>query len=182
MSKRVLIEGGGGAGKSTLLQALHDCPTNRDYEARAFPSEGNQIGQLLRRVFRHETTVSERAMFYLFLAENEDVELPDNCIVDRHSCVSSLVYQTKHWHQDLIWQLTADARKMFDAIYILDVPVAIAVERIERRGILKPFYEQDLNTVRQRYLAVADMVHATVLDGTLPSVENAKRIIDECGL
>jgi len=189
----IIFEGMDGSGKSTLAQAVLSCSTEQGWwlkppTSMAFPSHDGEVGKLIRRVFSGDVQVgggirsTASVLGYLMVADAVDIEpmllghIADGTSVlcDRHATVSGWAYQRECWSTDQI--LAIQQREQFHratVTFILDVPVVVAMERINLRGSRNPIYEMEgipyVSRLRARYVAYAAMHDdVVVLDGTRP--------------
>jgi thymidylate kinase len=200
-----------GSGKSTILREVAGLLEAQDVKHHrfAFPSRHNgAIGGLIRDVLEGKVVVQEEAMLWLFTAEGVQMETTlheaaqrgEIVLCDRHTAISALVYQTvTHFREDVravnrIANFTAP-----DRIYIVDVPVDVALSRRKSRGgSTAVFYEpteiKKLEDMRLKYLNLVEdfsqrnpdgdsvwcgNTYARLIDGTLPVAVNAKKIVWE---
>lgn len=142
------------------------------------PSNG-VVGQLLRQALRgREVEVGQDAMALLFAADRLDhlqreilpaLQRGQDAVVDRY-LLSSLAYQG--WAVgDQRWVEGINSRARWpDTTLILDVPVPVALERIEGRSEERSVFEHEpmLQDIRQLYLDLAARHgQVRVIDGTL---------------
>lgn len=152
----------------------------------AYPTVTSAVGQLIRRVFNGQETVSKRAMAFLMLADGLEAEPVVNAhyqgggyvVTDRHPLVSGWAYQSEIYGLDYI--LAYQRREQFlypERVFIMDTPPACVATRLAARWEREPrntMYEspalEHLEDLRAKYLAYAIMNkhHARVLDGTQP--------------
>lgn len=195
--KVVVLEGMDGSGKSTILREVAGQLEALDVKhcQFAFPSRHNgAIGGLIRDVLEGKVVVQEEAMLWLFTAEgiqmettlHEAAQRGEIVLCDRHTAISALVYQTAiHRLEDIfaVNQIADFAAP--DLIYIVDVPVDVALSRRKSRGgSTAVFYEpteiKKLEDMRFKYLnLVARVGYTSLIDGTLPVAVNAKKIVQE---
>jgi dTMP kinase len=194
--KYICFEGGDGTGKSTLARALY--MRTDDAATIRFPSDGD-VGQLIRSGLMGETKLDERAYLYLFAADglneekNIDALLDDSrhVICDRHPTLSGRVFQPLHHpdaHIEAVYNSAAeDGISMPDHLFVLDIPVSDALERMASREKYKDvvFEKADpeyIAMLRVRYLQLAKRFGGTVLDGTLPTEELVELVLAQTGL
>lgn len=183
MTPRYLVfEGLDGSGKSTLARAVTDALQRHDHHVRtlAFPGRTSAVGRLIRDVFEGEETVSDEAMLWLFVAEAKDLEPQITqhlgqrqwVVVDRHTLVSSRVYQGPLHGQGAVEAVIWPAKlRTPDRVYLLDVPPETALARCQERSVGLAAYETaDLTLLgqrRQEYRKLFDQfLGARLLDGT----------------
>lgn len=189
----VVFEGTDGSGKSTLSKVVAE---QRLYRwARppvhmAFPSKDGEVGKLIRRAFAREVVLGDgivdgtqdRVFGYLMVADLVDrshlirrhLTARTSVVCDRYATVSGWAYQLNCMSVDELLAVQQRARLVRpDVVFLLDVPPAVAVERMRQRGEIKnPIFERDgfayVEGLRRRYLAYASLHDevVVVLDGT----------------
>jgi dTMP kinase len=197
--KYVVFEGPDGSGKSTLASMLAKALQNAPRLVRtfAFPGRASAIGNLIRDVFEHRTSVSPEAMMWLFVAEGKDME-PQICrhvsdgdwvICDRHTMVSGLVYQSRIHGLNQVADVTRPANFIVpDRIYLVDVPATVSLERrAARGGERNTLYEpEQLEQVEVQCAAYRELrarfASSVVLDGTRPLDANLRWMWKDLGL
>ena len=157
-AKVVWIEGMDCTGKSTLSSALatqavilgHYPKTCLD----SSPSESRPIGFLIREKMRGRAPISSKAMLWLFLADMVDMEEnlkphikeDDLVIVDRHTFVSSLVYQPEVHHQAVVEfandSIPACLVHLPDLLVIVNAGYEQMLRRMDERHKEKEIYEK----------------------------------------
>lgn len=196
--KVIVFEGMDGSGKSTILREVAGQLEAQDVKHRqyAFPSRHNgAIGGLIRDVLEGKVVVREEAMLWLFTAEGVQMEAAlheaaqrgEIVLCDRHTMISALVYQTTlHRHKDVYAVNQIAAFALPDQVYIVDVPVDVALSRRKSRGgATAVFYEpteiKKLEDMRLKYLnlTAGETLPTSLIDGTLPVAVNAKKIVRE---
>ncbi len=185
----IVFEGIDGSGKSTLARAvavvLTELGIKRAPIVYSFPTRDRPIGKLIRSMFTSpEPVVAPEAMAYLFVADGLDMENAIRCdleapgrvvVEDRHPTISGWVYQQETHDLQTIMQIqTQHLFRPADMVFILDVPVSVALERRAARGLPTEMYEKGdtdyLERLRGRYMAYHMLYDNTcVLDGTQPT-------------
>jgi dTMP kinase len=200
------FEGVNGCGKSTvtatveaeIIAAGHRvCPI-------MFPSGRSTAGMLVRSYLRGDQELQNpKAMIYLYTA---DAHLVDpwlranlasgmHVVADRHTNISGRVYQLAHHTKEHIEQLCATTDLMVpDDLFIIDVPVEVALERIQMRAKYESKHYETKEVAlfeeyRARYLELASTAAARglaqrchVLNGMWRPSELAVRVFELLGL
>lgn len=185
--KYVIFEGIDGAGKSTLCADFTRTLQKRGMQVAsfAFPSRTGAAGKLIQDIFSRKASINIGSMQHLMLADQIDFEhkirnhLADGCtvILDRHAAVSAFVYGAEHTDVEKLYGIVQPAQfRKPDLLVIVDVPVAVAMERRKKRGAANPIFESDdterLVRLRHRYMArVLIDDNAMSVDGTKPTDE-----------
>lgn len=196
MGKLISIEGIDGAGKTTVISGTEDCEgLNSRIDDAVHTTEPNDetwIGKVVRKAISSDgPDVPPMSVFFLFLAEHanhvEDVvepnlELGKTVICDRY-IDSRYAYQS-YEIGDLIegepleWIKTIQEQKWTeipDRTIILDIPVEVAMERIEGGEIFEK--EEKLSYFRETYLELAESdPRYVVVDAT----QEPSEVITEC--
>ena len=178
MSGRLYIfDGVDGAGKTTLIHKVANALRSQDKKVHVQPYPSNRlIGQLIRDTMLRPNAISPQAYMHLFVADGLDVEADVQymlaggytILADRHPISSSFAYQLKYHSVDNMFSVCRPG--MFtnpNAVFIVDVPSNIALERIQKRGAQTDIYEsvrvQEVETRRARYTALWSMMNNVVL-------------------
>ena len=166
----IVIEGIDGAGTTTQGDRLCDAlrRTGRTVHRTREPSDG-EIGQLLRRALRHQTTnrLDARQVALLFAADRLDhcrneigvaLDRGDFVVCDRY-LGSSLTFQLidGDGEFDAAWVRSVNQPILTpDLSLLIDVPVEVSLARIVSRGKPIERFEvaETLTRVRERYLEV----------------------------
>jgi dTMP kinase len=196
--KFIIFEGMDGCGKTSLLREVAMQLTAKGVPVKqfAFPSAQNGVvGKLIRDVLDGNVSVSERTMLWLFTAEGVEREQAIlsamsegfTVLCDRHTAISACVYQAPLHGFDTVDVINQAAD--FNApthIYIVDVPVDVALARRGSRGrratvLYEPTEIVKLEAMREEYrnlvedlnnengmLAWSGKTAATLVDGRLP--------------
>lgn len=136
----LVIDGLDGAGKSTLIQGLADSLSQRELVLSREPTYG-QYGRQLRESAATGRLSAAAELDLLELDRREHVRTLIQpalargalVIIDRYY-YSSVAYQALHGSaESILARFTAFAPRP-DLALILDLPVATAIERIQRRG------------------------------------------------
>ena len=165
--KYIWLDGPDGVGKTTICREL--AKKIKPSITVAFPSRATAPGKLIREVFEGKQQVDLRAMMWLFIADGVDMEpriaqwLAEGTTVvaDRHTFVSSQVYQTEiHSKNDVLQAQYIAGFRMPDRAYFLDLDPREALARLTARGeAINPLYESvdldKLDMMRVKYLRVA---------------------------
>lgn len=196
--KYICLEGGDGTGKSTLAKALIGHLGDKAVAAR-FPSDG-QIGKVIREGLMGVRSIENKPFLYLFAADGLQEELwiqdqlevqEKHIICDRHPTLSGRVFQPMHHpeeHIEAVYNSAAeDGVSMPDYLFIIDVPVDVAIDRMRRREKYQDIvFEKDtpdeLEIIRHRYLQLAKRFGGVVLDGARPTVEIMDDVLYTTGL
>lgn len=194
----LVFEGPDGSGKSTLAHAVQRALCDALHGpgtilSIAFPTATSAPGQLIRRVFNGQETVSPRSVGLLMLADALEAEPTltthyvngGYIIADRHTLVSGWVYQSDVFDLDYILAYQRRAQFLYpDRVFILDVPADVAEARITaraaaRNAMYEPKDRAYQERLREKYLAYAIMNrhHTSVLDGTRPVDELVAQVI-----
>jgi len=200
--KYICIEGNDGSGKSTLVRCMMQHLTNRGSPAahRWFPSD-NMVGALIRSGLRGDVVLNPRSYLYLFCAdglqENSSIERElaagVTVICDRHPTLSGRVFQVDLHTEELVNQTydaaSNDSQSILvpDFLFIIDIPSEVSLARMQRREKYRDvvFESEDtarIETLRQRYLALAKLTGAVVMDGERPVPELVSAILSQVGL
>lgn len=178
--KYICIEGVDGSGKSTLVAEL--IIELGLAAGQTFPS-GGRIGSLIRSALRGDSELPSKAFLYLFCADGfeqqagieERLESGFDVVVDRHPTMSGRVFQLEHHAVQEIEAVygAADRDGLLrpDHLFILDAPADVLMTRMKSREKYKDVvFEKDdikhVETIRQRYLQLADRFGGVVLDAT----------------
>lgn len=160
----IVFEGLDGSGGTTqlrlLAEALKQLPQPPEVLMTTEPSEG-PAGRLIREALVSKK-LGEKVLPYLFAADRRDhldrsilPALTRQAVVlsDRY-LLSSLAYQRGVMSLEQISSLNADFRAP-DATIMIDVPVEVCLERIERRGMAREIFEtrERLNLILTAYEA-----------------------------
>lgn len=188
----VYFEGADGSGKDTQADALQ---LYWERNLNGFPLRLNEpddtmpVGKLLRQLLASGSYDKTHAA--LFLADRLAVQytrvLPavnvGSNVVCSRSFLSTLVYQQEQWPLQWLFDIHRVLPVKPDFVFILDVDPTVGLDRIDRRGLKREYYEStDFQTKnRQRYLdlAVDPRMGAMlapdgkiiVLDGSRPACE-----------
>jgi len=183
----VAIEGIDGSGKTTVARLLVNSLALKGYKAalvkepytaeiKSLLEESSGADPLLEaylfaadRLFLHRTVLKR-------LLEVYDV------VVSDRSFVASLVYQGARGAPEHLLRLINEPCEKPDVVYVLDVPVEVALERLgkERRRFLALFESPaTLEVLRRKYLEVAKELSglAVVVDATKPLEEVVSELL-----
>ncbi|MCE4613295.1 MAG: dTMP kinase [Desulfurococcales archaeon] len=159
MSRGVLIafEGIDGSGLTTHSRLLVEWLNSMGYKSlwTKEPTDNSPFSGLLKSLLRRGN-VNHFSLGLLFAADRmwhllEDPSLPGNGIIgalssgyvvvtDRYK-YSSMAYQGSFTGIDYIWAINSRAPRA-DVLVYIDVPVDLALKRIEERGAIPDIYEK----------------------------------------
>lgn len=193
MSYLLVVEGLDACGKSTVVAAAAAELAKRNVPTAIFahPAKTGPIGGLIRQAFTGEIKLEPTTMVYLMMGDAIEcerqiqIELRAGKVVllDRHTLASSFVYQTETLPLNLLLQIVNPERfQRPDATFILDVPVDVAIGRMQGRGGKDSLYENVDKAVwetrRNKYVAYQFLNHTNtlLLDGQ-QKVENNVNVI-----
>lgn len=197
----IVFEGIDGAGKSTQVSSLCDTlekfsyttvrlvePTYGQYgtRIRALMNEGrNSSIERQRELFtldRREHVERKIKPLLAFIEENDAF-----LIVQDRYYLSASAYQARS--EDELPALLREQQSFAprpDVVFLLDVPVEIAMERLVKAGKKKSIFETPdlLEEVRDRYLALEEEKSEPiqVIDASLPTEEVSQKIRQILGL
>lgn len=173
------LDAGGGSTQLSLLfkKLKQEAYTPHHYH---FPQEDQPTGQLIYQKYlldnhKHQLSKREQALlyiqdFYARLPEMQNIiekgKKSDLIISDRY-CTSTMAYQTKglsgskrrdmlEWITWLCWEGTPRLLRP-TAVILLDIPVGLAMERLNKSGRKKDIHEHKdiLTVIRRSYLQLA---------------------------
>ena len=204
--RQVVIDGIDGSGKTTLCYELFLALQRLGIPGAsfAFPSRRNSVGGFIRKIFEGAEYVKQETLFWLFLAEGVEVaseisrhlDEGTNVIADRHCCTSSRVYQIDFYNSLAInTAIAISSIPIPDRVYILDVPVEVALDRLSKRKKPSDPFDVSPRAVfeerRQRYLRLGagapsksddtPVSNTRILDGTQSIENNVKGILVDLG-
>lgn len=190
----VVVEGIDGAGKTTLRDGLAErieqTGVDRSVHVTCEPSLSNWFGRGLRGGWF--STPKERLLAFLLdrIAHQRDVVSPllreGGLVIQDRSWHSTIAYQgSEVAEEDLAAMMEVHPPLKPDLLFIIDLPVQLATERVQRRGraladagVIDPYLlTWQLEPVLERYRQFDE---AVFLDGTLPAdvlVSQAMRAI-----
>jgi dTMP kinase len=185
----IVIEGIDGSGKSTQADRLAD---SLGAYLTCEPTHG-PVGQLIREGLKTGAKWATRdVMSRLFAADRHyhqaelDAFLSTRPVVSDRYLPSSMAYQSvKEWEIRSIFWINNEGRKVRvpDLTVFIDVPPALAFERIQNRGRTLEKFENEgfITDVRERYLYTLDWLgwEYRVVDGVGSESEVAARVLDE---
>ena len=151
MTKKIIIEGINGAGKSTIVDALYAfCEKIYDTEKIMHPSK-TSLGNALRN---RKIAPWIQEWVFEFDALCQKPSRKAEVIIEDRSPISRWVYQN------------VPIKKVEGTVFILDVPVNVALQRMhERKRVSK--WAEGLEEKRQKYLKLAEIFpNVHVIDGT----------------
>jgi dTMP kinase len=197
--KYICLEGGDGTGKTTLARAIHDRLGDKRAWLTRFPSDGI-IGRMIRQGLTGEVSLESKPFLYLFAADGlqQQLHIQDtleqqgkHIICDRHPTLSGRVFQPLHHPTEHIESVynssTADGISKPDHLFIIDVPVDVALERMANRDkyedvVFEKHNSEYVGLIRDRYLLIAERFNGTILDGTLTTAELVEQVLEHSGL
>jgi dTMP kinase len=197
--KYICLEGGDGCGKTTLAFAIFKALGDEQAVIKRFPSDG-VVGSLIRQGLEGKVSLENLPFLYLFAADGlqEQLWIQDqleyhgkHVICDRHPTLSGRVFQPEHHpsaHIEAVYNAAAaDGISMPDTLFVIDVPVHLALSRMSARSkyrdvVFERHNEGYVSKIRTRYLELADRFHGHVLDGSLPVEELVDQVITKAGL
>ena len=160
----IVFEGIDGSGKTSITQKLKEFleRENKKVYIRAEPFDRKFIEETFEKVKKIKNETLKNVVITLAFAydraflEDEFKEKKGVIIGDR-SFISSLAYQGLDLPLDYVFNVN----KFFelpDCVFYLDVNPEIALERIEKRGEKRSYYEkiEYLNKIRENYKRVLD--------------------------
>lgn len=190
----IVFEGIDGSGKSTLCNKVYEALKNeRDTVQVCYPSKIGAIGKFIRDIFVGKHKVDIHAMAHLFVADGIDCEphivkyLLEGTFVlsDRHHLISQWAYQTEEWHiEALIPIMCSQVFTKPDLVIFVDTPIAVCLDRIQKRAEGKTLYEKEdpeyYKRLRDKYFSYL-IQHENIcisVKGELPIEQNVKEIIE----
>jgi dTMP kinase len=197
--KYICFEGGDGSGKSTLAMAVYNKLAAETAVLKRFPSDGI-VGSLIRQGLMGKVSLENLPFLYLFAADGlqEQLWIQDqlevhgkHIICDRHPTMSGRAFQPEHHpkaHIEAVYNAAAaDGIAMPDFLFVIDIPVAEALDRMRARDkytdvVFEKHNSDYVYKIKCRYLEIAERFGATVLDGTLPTDELVDQVLDKAGL
>lgn len=160
----IVLEGIDGAGTTTQVKALYTTLKSRKIPClkTCEPSPG-VIGKYIKKLLK-ERKANPAELALLFAADRLDhliktifpaLEKGIWVISDRYR-LSSMAYQSLDFDLEWVTQINRHAPPPHLTI-LLDLPVDIALERVEKRGGRREFFEhkRKLEKIRENYLALA---------------------------
>ncbi|MDX1572682.1 MAG: dTMP kinase [Methylophaga sp.] len=173
--KFISLEGIEGAGKSTQLAFIADYLRARGIDVLVTREPGGtQLGEQIRELLltpRDEKMVDDAELLLMFAARVQHLQqtiLPalhrGQWVVSDRFVDATFAYQgggrqISHERIDSLadWSLQGVTT---DLTFLFDLPVALGLDRVGRRGNIKDRFEREKNSffdqVRQRYLQVAE--------------------------
>jgi dTMP kinase len=175
----IAVEGIDGAGKTTQVRLLKERLCSLSFEAVVFkePTDG-VFGQRIREIAQHgRDGVSAEEEFQLFLKDRvEDVQknlqpkLDEGCVVimDRYY-FSNIAYQgALGLDAEYIKRENEKIAPVPDAVFILDTPPSIGLNRIKNlRGEMPNIFEEQsyLTRVRNIFNNLAELPYVYIIKG-----------------
>jgi dTMP kinase len=178
--KLIVIEGIDGAGKSTLFEILKKKFSHKNVVFSFEPTQG-QHGKILRNLLR-EAKVDQETLLELFVKDRtEHVEkliLPSlkegkTILLDRYY-LSTIAYQGVHF-RELSYLLLKNETiaPLPDLVIYLDIPVKLALERIQKRNKDISLFEREdhLKKISENYAKILPLFNYVSLKGDKPLEE-----------
>ncbi|MCH9049625.1 MAG: dTMP kinase [Proteobacteria bacterium] len=197
----IVFEGIDGAGKSTQISSLCDTLEKFSYTTvrLAEPTYG-QYGMRIRATMNESENLSiekQRELFTLdrrehierkikplleFIKENDEF-----LIVQDRYYLSASAYQARSVDEmGVVLTEQQSFAPRPDVVFLLDVPVEIAMERLTNAGKKRSLFEQPdlLDKIRGRYLTLAEEKSEPiqVIDASLPAEEVSQKVREYLGL
>jgi len=175
MSKKSLFlafEGIDGSGKSTQSKLLEEKLKAEGIKVyHTYEPTGSPIGQMIKKIFRHEMEADHRTIAGLYVADRIDhltnsqngilkkLEEGFTVITDRYY-FSSYAYQGTHMPQDWVIMansISADVLRP-DLNIFIDIAPEVSFERVSRNRDKIELYEsiENLKQVRNKYFEAFD--------------------------
>lgn len=163
----IALEGIDGSGKSTQTKLLTEKLTGQGHRVYStFEPTDNQIGKMIRSIFRGEVNADHRVIAGLFVADrldhllNEDYGIVKKLaegytvICDRY-CFSSYAYQGAHMDMDWVIQANSMSAQILrpDVNIFIDVSPEVSMQRLQTSRDNIEIYEtlDNLKLVRAKY-------------------------------
>ncbi len=175
----VVFEGVDGCGKGEQIAQLNKFLLGRGFECYLTkePTD-SKVGALIKSILKGEVKASNMAIQLLMCADrlehSKDIttKIGEGCVVicDRYH-LSSVAYGSVFENADK-YNILLELNKYMlkpDITFIIDVPVDVAMQRIETRGGKKELFEKAefLTQVRKNYLRIMKEVDECVhIDGS----------------
>lgn len=191
LSGFIVFEGLDGSGKSTQARLLEArLKAERDVILTAEPTD-NPVGQLVRKVLRHQVKTTSTALALLYAADRSDhlfnpeygirrqLDEGKTVISDRYF-YSSLAYQGVT--EDFDWLKKINSYPYSEYIIFIDTDASSCIQRIEGRGEEKELFDriEYLEKVRKNFIRVFENLPEGVkylrVDGSL-DIETQSEII-----
>ena len=191
LSGFIVFEGLDGSGKSTQARLLEArLKAERDVILTAEPTD-NPVGQLVRKVLRHQVKTTSTALALLYAADRSDhlfnpeygirrqLDEGKTVISDRYF-YSSLAYQGVT--EDFDWLKKINSYPHSEYIIFIDTDASSCIQRIEGRGEEKELFDriEYLEKVRKNFIRVFENLPEGVkylrVDGSL-DIETQSKII-----
>ena len=186
--KFIVFEGLDGSGKSTQITRINDYLTSRGIKTyrTSEPQNDRPTGEFLRRILSGKIDVDPRVTAALFAADRLDhITRPDGIaqmlgeggfvLCDRYY-LSNYAYNSGNCSLEWIEGLNKEAADICrpDLHVFIDVPVEIALKRIENRKNREIFeFKDELTRIRDSYLRIIEQLkdreEIFVVNGTLDS-------------
>lgn len=159
-----VFEGIDGSGKSTQIEHMEAYLKTKGLQVfKTFEPTDSKIGKLLRQGLSKKEDFSEETMALLFAADRiehikaiEKAKASQVILSDRY-LYSSLAYNTTHLDSSWIENINRYASLTPEATFLFDLPVEVALKRIQKRSRKKEVFEnlERLEKVRASYLHYA---------------------------
>ncbi len=185
--KFIVFEGVDGAGSTTQTELLYKYFKSKDKKVvkTCEPTDG-PVGKLIRKALRHELKFSWDTLQLMYSADRADhldklilpsLEAGKVVISDRYF-FSTYAYGELNLDGKWLRSLSRNF-PLPDVAFLVDVPVGVAIKRINASRGKKELYEKEklLAKVRENYLKQAKEFNFVVLDGTKSKQEIAEEVI-----
>lgn len=185
------FEGIDGAGKTTLIKhvAMELEKRGEKVVIQPYPSH-KLVGKLIREAALTPLAIATPAYLHLFMADALDNEpqiskwIDEGCVVltDRNPLISPMMYQVEVFPLEYVFSVCRPAMFMpVNAVFVVDVPAAVAFERTIKRGPLNIYDAESVNRAevrRQRYNSLwTYLCNVVYLDGTKVATDNVNIVI-----
>lgn len=159
-----VFEGIDGSGKSTQLEHIESYLKNKGLDVlKTFEPTDSKIGKLLRQGLSKKEDFSEETLALLFAADRlehikaiKEAQKTQIVLSDRY-LYSSLSYNATLLDKAWIKNINRYATLKPDCTFLFDLPVELALSRIQKRSRKKEVFENQsrLEAVRNAYLDYA---------------------------
>ena len=174
MKKKLFLafEGIDGSGKSTQSKLLEEKLNTEGIKVyHTYEPTGSPIGQMIKKIFRHEMEADHRTIAGLYVADRIDhltntqngilkkMEEGFSVITDRYY-FSSYAYQGTHMPQDWVIMANSISAEVLrpDLNIFIDISPETAIERLNQNRNKIELYEslENLQQVRNKYFEAFD--------------------------
>lgn len=183
----ILFEGIDGSGKSTQCNHLMQWLVDKEepvYHLKL--PDYSAIGMEFTRIFNHpyaDPIIRAKTLGLLATAQevwSQQFTKDYKWLIQDRGFLSTLAYNSSSYEDERYWNRVTTVAKQPDLIVYLDLPVNVAVERIERRKQEVSVYEQAkfLVEVKHRYERfISQFPNVLTIDAARPAIEIHDRII-----